>query len=71
MVDVPVAKPPASPLAEPIDTTPGLLLLHVPPLYASLKTVVALWHMDVTPEMAAGVWFTVIVLIAVQPVGNV
>jgi len=63
--------PVTSPELEPIEATAITLLLQVPPIVASLKTVVVPAHMVVFPVMAAGNGFTVTVTVRIQPVGNV
>lgn len=45
-------------------------LLHEPPLLRSLNTDVEPLQIFAFPVMVAGIVFTVIVLLAVQPVGN-
>ena len=48
-----------------------LLLVHRPPPAASLKVVVPPMHTLVVPVMVEGTAFTVMTLIAVQPLGIV
>jgi hypothetical protein len=68
------AVPPATPVMMPVDepavATKVLLLLQVPPP-ASVRAVVAPPHTVVVPVIAAAAGFTVIFLIAVQPVSSV
>ena len=47
------------------------VLLHAPPAVASLNWVELPAHIVVLPDIAAGNGFTVTVVCAVQPVGNV
>jgi hypothetical protein len=60
--DAPVIFPPASTL-----TIAVLLLLHAPPLMASLRAVVAPWHTCVVPVIADGVGLMVTVVLMEQP----
>ena len=69
IVDVPVAIPVTRPV-EPIVAAVGLLLLHVPPLIISLNVNEDPIQAVAGPEIV-GVWFTVIITPAAQPVGNV
>ena len=66
----PVSTPVTIPVPEPTVATPGLALLHVPPL-PELKEVVAPWHTLSVPVIAGGAAFTVTVWDAAHPVGNV
>jgi len=54
-----------------IDATEALLLLHVPPVAAILKAVVAPPHIIAVPVMGADNVVTVTTVVAVQPAGNV
>lgn len=59
MVAVPDDTPVTTPLTEPTRAIAVLLLLHKPPLVASLSVVDAPTHMLVMPVMAAGNGLTV------------
>ena len=48
----------------------GVLLLHVPPLVASLSTTVVPAHRFIVPVMPAGDALTTIARVTVQPVPN-
>ena len=60
IVEVPAATPVTMPEEEPMVATEVLLLVHVPPLVASVSVVVWPVHTLVVPAIAAGVGFTVI-----------
>ena len=47
-----------------------LLLLHVPPDVALVYPAMLPEHIVAGPAMAAGIAFTVIIFVAVQPVGR-
>jgi len=70
-----VAVPAVPPVATPVpDTTPAvavLLLVHTPPVDASVKVVVVPGHIDKFPAIAAGAGLTVIVYVVVHPAGVV
>ena len=51
--------------------TPVLLLLHTPPLVASVSVVAKPTHTFVVPPIAAGFGLTVKLVIAIQPVLSV
>ena len=70
MVAVPPDTPVSKPDEEPIVEITVLLLLHVPPVTASLKVVVKPAHTLDAPEIAIGEGLTVTVVVVVQPVGN-
>ena len=53
-----------------MEATPGLLLLQVPPGAGSLTVPVFPIQAPVLPVIA-GVWFTVIGAVVLQPVGKV
>ena len=67
-----VAVPPATPVnvpeAEPIDATKLLLLVHVPPLAASVSVTVDPIHVAALPNIAVGNAFTVTTAEAAHPV---
>ena len=68
MVTVPATMPVTRPDAGSIVAVVGSLLLHVPPAFGSLKVMVPLAaHTTPVPEMAPGVWFTVIVVYTGKP----
>ena len=71
IIAVPALTPDATPLKEPIVATAMLLLLHVPPIVASLSVVVLPTQTAVTPVIAAGSGLTVIIVVVRQPVPNV
>ena len=74
MEGVPPATPETVPAPAPELTTVAseiLLLLHVPPPVPSAKTVVKPTHTEGEPEIANGVWLTVITEVAIHPVGNI
>jgi hypothetical protein len=70
MLDVPAIFPVAIPDDDPIVATVVLLLDHVPPALL-LTVVVSPAHTEAVPLMAAGIAFTVTVLVAKQPEINV
>ena len=59
--------PDTTPVAEPIDPSAGLLLLHIPPADASAKVVVEPVHVPITPVIGSMV-FTVTTVVARHPV---
>lgn len=64
-----VLSPGDTPVTIPADVTVAtdvLLLLHVPPVVASLSRVVRPTHIDVTPVIDAGGIFTVTNTVAVH-----
>ena len=63
--DTPVTIP-----AEPTDAFVLLLLLHVPPMVASLRDVVNPLHTPGAPDIVAGNAPTVIMVVALHPVDN-
>ncbi len=71
MVGTPVATPVTTPVPAPTVASVVLLLLHVPPVTASFKVIVAPVQTDAEPTtvIARGVGLTVIVVAAKQPVG--
>ena len=71
IVVTPVAIPVTSPLSEPAVPAAGLLLTHTPPGTPSLSVTVLPTHTVDAPSIVVGEVLTVIVLLAVQPVGNV
>ncbi len=54
MVVVPEATPIAVPVENPIVATEGVLLVHTPPVVASVSVVVKPTHTEVVPAIAAG-----------------
>ncbi len=68
IVGVPAATPPARPVEIFTVAREMLLLLHVPPLVASVSVAVVPGHRDVAPPIAAGSGFTVTVVVRMQPV---
>ena len=71
IVTVPADTPVTIPLEEPIVANKGLLLLHVPPAVPSNKVSVSPTHTKGRPSMEGGKGFTVTVIVAKQPPGNV
>jgi hypothetical protein len=63
---VPAAIAVATPDDEPMEATPALLLLQVPPATLPFNVVVEAKHTIVEPVIA-GVGFTVICFVALQP----
>ena len=70
MVEVPPATPVAMPVEDPMVAIAVLVLLHVPPALL-LSTVGSPTQTDAVPPIAAGIAFTLTVLVAKQPVGSV
>jgi hypothetical protein len=68
---VPAEKPEITPVVRSALAIIVLLLLHVPVRTASFKVVVAPAHMYLTPVIAAGIGFTVMIVVDLQPPGNV
>jgi hypothetical protein len=64
---VPAVKPDTTP-DEDIAATLAVLLLHVPPAIALVSDVVPPIHSELLPVIVAGDAFTVIVVVAMQPV---
>lgn len=58
--------PVTTPDDNPIVATPGLLLVHVPPVTASVSVVVPPMHIGAIPEIAGAV-FTVTIIVEVHP----
>jgi hypothetical protein len=71
MVVVPAATPVTTPEVALIVATVTLLLLHVPPVVASLSVSVEPAHTPATPDIAEGALFTVTTLVTLHPVLNV
>lgn len=71
MFVVPAVNPVTTPDAEPIVATLVLLLVHRPPIVPLLNVVVDPSHTVVLPEIATGVWFTVILIVAAHPDASV
>jgi hypothetical protein len=70
MVAVPGATPVTIPEEVMLAVVVGLLL-HVPPAVVLDKAVVAPSQILSVPVMVAGIGFTVIVFVTIQPVGSV
>jgi hypothetical protein len=70
MVAVPEAIPETTPVPEPIDAIVASLLLHVPPP-ASVRVVFVAIHTEDAPLIDEGNAFTVITVVAWQPVLSV
>jgi hypothetical protein len=68
MRDVPSVRPVTVPVAGSIVATAVLVLLHVPPVAASVNVVLAPTHNDREPPIAGGVATTVTVVVVEQPV---
>lgn len=68
MVTTPADIPPITPVASLIVPTPGFVLLHDPPLEASLNVIVDPSHTLCGPVMADGNGVTVMVVVITQPV---
>ncbi len=51
--------------------TVSVVLLHVPPVVALVSVVEVPVHKASVPPITAGSAFTVVTLVAIQPVGNV
>lgn len=68
MVAVPVVAPVTTPDAEPTGAIAVLLLLHAPPVVASVSVIVAPTHTLLLPVIAAGEVLTVTVAVVAQPV---
>ena len=66
MVTTPSVMPVAVPVEDPIVATALLLLLHTPPLVASVNVVVKPTHTLVVPPMAEGFGLTVKLVTAIQ-----
>jgi hypothetical protein len=70
IVAVPPATPPTTPVTRSTVATEVGVLVHVPPP-ASVNGVVEPWQTVVTPLIAAGNGFTVIMVVAKQPVAAI
>ena len=68
IIVVPAVRPVTTPVETPIVATPVLPLVHVPPLVASVRVVVAPTQALSVPPMAAGLAFTVTTVVTRQPV---
>ena len=66
MMVVPDATPVTAPVEEPMVATPGVPLVHVPPVGVLLSVVVAPMQAPVVPEMVPGKAFTVMVTLPVR-----
>ena len=71
MVTAPPAMPVTVPVVEPTVAIVALLLLHVPPVFGSLKVVVRPTQVLAVPVIAEGTGVTVITLVVMQPVLSV
>jgi hypothetical protein len=71
MYAMPVAIPVTMPDTEPIETTEGLLLVHLPPAVVSCSREVLPAQTLKDPVMPAGKGFTVSVLVVVHPEASV
>ena len=71
IIEVPIATPETTPEADPTVATPVLLLLHVPPVTASVSVVVEPVQSVTVPRMAVGVGFTVTTKVAEQLVPEI
>lgn len=70
MVVTPVAAPVTNPLSEPIVAAPVFVLVHNPPLIASVRLLVPPEHTVAGPAIAVGVVLTVTMVAVVHPVGS-
>ncbi len=70
MVDVPATLVVTMPVEPPTGLS-VLLLLHVPPVVESLKSVGKVAQIFRIPEIIAGSGFTVATVVAIQPAGDV
>ena len=65
-------EPPVTiPVDEPTVAIPVALLLHVPPVVASVKAVVSPEHTFIVPVIDAGNGFMVTIAVVIQLVGKV
>jgi hypothetical protein len=64
---IPSAIPFTAPVAAFTELIALLLLLHIPPVVAFVKTEEEPSHIDAAPDMAAGCVFTVIILATALP----
>jgi hypothetical protein len=71
MVAAPGDAPVTMPDVVPTVAVVLLLLLHMPPIVASLRVAVVPEHTVGEPVMATGTGFTVMGLVAMQPVPSV
>ncbi len=71
IVALPAATPLTRPVVELTEATDALLLAHVPPIVASVNSVVLPVHNDDEPLIAAGAVVTVRMRVAMQLVANV
>ena len=63
MYAVPGEMPVTTPVAEPINATDVLLLLHEPPVVTLVSVLEYPWHTESVPSIGCGVGFTVITLV--------
>ena len=68
---MPTATPVMVPFSEPIVAAAVLLLLHTPPPMASLSVVVSFVQTEGAPIIPVGERLIVIVVVALQPAGDV
>src|ERR1700752_3196741 len=68
MTVVPATNPVTIPVAEPTLPAVGLLLLHVPPVVASVRVVLPPTHTLAVPLITPGNAFTVTTVVILQPV---
>ena len=70
IVVVPIVPPVRIPVVRPIVATVVVLLVHVPPVTASLNVMVPPMHTPVGPRIDVGEGLTLITVVVQQPVGN-
>ena len=68
MVVVPGTKPVTIPLLDPIFAIVVELLVHTPPVTASLRVIVLPTHTEAGPVIVAGVSKVVTIVVILQPV---
>jgi hypothetical protein len=71
IVVVPSATLVTSPSDEPMVATDVLLLLHVPPVIASVNATTELIQTDLDPAIVVGIALTVTAVYVLHPVPNV
>jgi hypothetical protein len=67
MFDVPVVIPVTIPVLAPIVATPGVPLVHVPPVAVLVSVDVPPAQILSVPAITSGVVFTVTIAVAIQP----